>query len=116
MRRVGLLTSDDATNLLQFLDQMHFGMQAAGGVDQQYVNATALGCLDAVKDHGGRIGAGAVLDHFDTDSLTPDIELFDRSGTKSVAGDEQRLFPGAVKLRGEFADGGGFADAIDAEK
>ena len=48
--------------------------------------------------------------------LAPGVELLDGGGAKSIAGDQQYLFAIVAVLGGELADGGGLADAVDAEK
>ena len=57
-----------------------------------------------------------MFDDIDADALSPNIELLDRRSAKSVGGHEQNFLARVAVLRREFADSGGFADAVDAEK
>ena len=91
-------------------------MQPAGGVDEQDIDAAAFRRLHAVEDHRRGIGAGLMFDDIDADVAAPGVELLDGGGAESIAGDQQYFFAIVAVLGGEFADGGGLADAVDAEK
>ena len=54
-----------------------------------------------------------MLDHGDTGTLTPDVELFDSGGAEGVGCAEHHLVSGGFELGGEFADGGGLAHSVD---
>ena len=57
-----------------------------------------------------------MFDDVDADALSPNIELLDGGGAKSIAGDEQDFLAGGAVLRRELADRRGLADAVDAQK
>src|SRR5687768_7471745 len=95
---------------------MYLGMKTAGGIDKENVNASALGSLHPIVNNRGRIGTGSLFDQLHTGSPAPSFQLFDRRGAKRVTRDQQNLLAVGFILGGEFADGGGFADAVDAEE
>jgi hypothetical protein len=67
-----------------------------------------------IENHCGRIRATALGHYRHVIALAPCLELFNRSSTKGIAGgqhDGKTFFP--VPLR-QFANGGGFARAVDA--
>ena len=90
-------------------------MQAPGAIDQQHVGAAGAGFGEGVEGEAGGVGFVAAGDDVAAGALAPDLELFDGGGAEGVAGDEHgfhALF--GVELR-QFADGGGFAGAVDAD-
>jgi len=66
--------------------------RSAGRVDNQHVNAAALGRFAGVVRNGRRIRAHLVFHDLNADPLRPDGQLIDRRGTKSVAGADHHLF------------------------
>src|SRR3970282_854459 len=95
---------------------MHFCVQPAGGVDEQYVDAPVLGRLNAVVNDRGGVGAGAMFDDVHTGTLPPGVKLLDGGGAKGVRGDQQDFLAGRSILCRELADGGGFTDTVYAEE
>ena len=61
------------------------------------------------------IASGLGLDDFGAGALSPDFELIDGGGTKSVGGAEQDVFSLRAEDLREFADRRGLARAVDAD-
>src|SRR5215813_2685345 len=95
---------------------MKLCVQPSCGVDKNNVGAPAFRCLQAVKNHGRRISAGTMLDDLNAHFFSPSFELFNGCCAKCVARDEEYFFAAVAELSRHFTDGGGLADAIDAEK
>ena len=55
------------------------------------------------------------MDHGGAGSLGPYAQLFDGGGPEGVGGADIDFLAGLGELGGQFADGGGFADAVDAD-
>ena len=51
MGRVGLLPGDHPADFFKLFDQVNLGVQAAGGVDEQDVDAAAFSRLHSVEYH-----------------------------------------------------------------
>ena len=89
-------------------------MQASGGVDKNHVGIARLGRSHGIEDNGCRVGAGFLLDDFHAIAMSPNFELFDRCGAKSVRcakHDVQVLLAQPVR---ELPDARGFSRSIDS--
>ncbi len=94
-------------------------MEAAGGVDDEYLRVAGLGGGAGVVECGGGVAALLGLDDLDVGALGPDFELLDGGGAEGVGGAEEdgsgwSIFS-AGEVGGELAGGGGFAGAVDAD-
>ena len=67
----GQLFADDPVQLLQFLHQVVFGVQASGGINEQVSRLARLGGGHGVVRDGGRVGAVSAGDDFDLEALRP---------------------------------------------
>ena len=114
VRRGGVKFGDDALDFFQFFHQVVLGVQAAGGVDDEDVYAARGGGLQRVVGDGGGIGAGALGDDRDVVARAPGLQLFDGGGAEGVARGEHDFFAFLLEVACQFADGGGFACAVDA--
>src|SRR3984885_14712046 len=115
VRGAGDYLGGGALHLVELGHQVRLGVQAAGGVHDDDISAAGARGGERVENDGGGIGAGFLFDHFDAGAACPDFELFDGGGAESIGGAEHHgdaLFFQAI---GEFADGGGFAGAVDAD-
>ena len=74
-----------------------------------------LGRGDGVIDDGGGVGALVLADDVAVGALRPDLELVGRGGAEGVARAQEDLFALVAQLVRELADGGGLADAVDAD-
>jgi hypothetical protein len=90
-------------------------MQAAGRIDDQRANLAGLGGMEGVEDDGARVGALRLADDLGLSALGPNFELLDGGGAEGVGSAEQDGFAVVLQALGEFADGGGFAGAVDAD-
>ena len=115
VRRAGNDFGGGALHFFELGHQVGFGVQAAGGVDDDHVGAARFGGGQRVEDDGGGIGAGFLLDHFDAVALRPDFELLDGGGAKGVGGAEHHAASFLAQAIRELADAGGFAGAVDAD-
>src|SRR5580692_1031371 len=112
VRRAGNNFGGGALHFFEFLHEIGFGVQAAGGVDDDGVGGTRFGCGHGVEDHGGGIGAGLLLDDFHTIALRPNFELFDGGGAEGVRGTEDDAASILAQTICELANTRGFAGAI----
>ena len=96
--------------------------QAAGGVDQHHVLAARFASGHGVEAHGGGVAPVLADDvyrvseplraHFR--SRGPDVQLLTRGCAKGVGSGQQHSRTVAGQMAGEFANGRGFACAVDA--
>ena len=71
VRRAGQLFAHDAMQLLQFLHQIVFRVQAAGGIDEEIIRFARLRGGDGIVRDGGGIGSVSAGDHLDFQTLRP---------------------------------------------
>ena len=116
VRRAGNESRGGSAHLVELVHQSGFGVQAAGGVDVEIVDAARLGGGDGVVEHGRRVAALTRLDHLHARARGPDFELLDRRGAKSIGGAEEHGVPLCAGPRGELAAGGRFAGAVNADE
>ncbi len=115
VRRAGHLALGRATHLVELFHEVGFRVEAAGGIDEHEVGLAGFGGGERVEKGGGRIAALLGLDKVDAGALRPDFELFDGGGAEGVGGAQEHASAFATVKRGEFAGGGGFAGAGDAD-
>src|ERR1041384_901248 len=109
------LLADHATNLRQLLHQVRLRVEAAGGVDHHDVPAPRLSGPDRVERDRCRSAAPPGSDEGGACARGPAPELRLGRGTESVrSGDDDRA-PVLAELRGELADRGRLAGAVDAD-
>ena len=89
VRRAGNLLAHDAMQLLQFLHQVVFGVQAARRIDEQIIRLARLRGGDGVMRDGRGVGAVRAGDHCHFEPLAPEFDLLDGGGAKGVAGRQQ---------------------------
>ena len=111
----GIQLGDDALHFGQFVHEVALGVQAAGGVDDEHIHMAGAGGFQSVVGDGGRVGAVGLGDDGDGVAFAPDLELLDGGGAEGVARGQQDAVAVALKSMGELADGGGLADAVDAD-
>ena len=85
MRRIFVQLLHDANDFFQFFHQVRFILQTPCGIGYQHVHVTRLRRLDGVKDHGCGIRTGMLSNHRDVVALAPDLQLFYRRRTESIA-------------------------------
>ena len=113
VRRLGHGFLQNAFDLFDFFHQVQLGGQASGGVGQYDVGFAGFSGLDGVVADGGGIAFG-LGDDGDTVAFAPFLELLAGGGAEGVACGEDDGFALLLEVFGEFADGGGFARAVDA--
>lgn len=112
----------------EFLEAGHEArvvVAAAGGVDEDDVEVVVFGVRDGVAGDVGGVFAVALFVEFDAAEVFAvgevfevagvDAELFDGAGAEGVAGRDQEGEVVLEEEEGEFGEGGGFADAVDAD-
>ena len=104
-----------ALDLAQFGHQALLRVQAAGGVGDQHFGAARLRRLQRVEGDRRRVRVLALRDHRHAVALAPGLQLRDRGGAEGVAGGEHQRTAFVLEALGELADGGGLADAVDAD-
>ena len=115
VRRFRVEAAEHAADLGQFLHQVRLVLEAAGGVDDQRVDAGRGRLLDAVEHDPGGIAAFLAGNDRRADAVAPDLELLDRRGAEGVAGGEQDAIILFLQPVAELADRGGLARAVDAD-
>ena len=90
-------------------------MQTTCGIDEDHVHTLCLGGLDAVKDNGSGVCALVLADDGSAGTTCPDLQLVSCSGTEGIACHQQDLLALAHQLLGDLANGGGLADAVNAD-
>ncbi len=88
-------------------------MQTSCGVDNHHVGPISLGRGKSVVGNGCRVGTHLLLDDRHANTLTPDANLLDSSGTESVGSAKINLLARLLKLIGKLADSGGLAHTVD---
>jgi hypothetical protein len=73
---------------------MDLRVKSSRRVDEQDIDTTTLGRLNAIINYCGRIGPGPMFDHVDTDPLCPRLELLDGSRTKGICSHQEDFLPG----------------------
>ena len=113
VRRVGHGFLQYALHFFDFFHQVELGGQAAGGVGQHDVDFARFGRFDGIEADGGGIAFDLGDDGYAV-AFAPFLELFARCGAERVACREYHGFALRLEVFGQFADGGGFARAVDA--
>jgi hypothetical protein len=78
-------------------------------------DAARLRRLQRVERDRGRIGVLALRDHRHAVALAPGLQLRDRGGAEGVAGGQHQAVALVLEAARQLADGGGLADAVDAD-
>ena len=115
MRRLRIEFGQYPFDLGQLRHQVVLGMQTAGGVGDQDVEAARFRGLQGVECDRGRIGVLALGDDRDVVALAPDLQLLHGGGAEGVAGGQHQAVAVLLEAARQLADGGGLADAIDAD-
>src|SRR5579883_418405 len=112
-RRIELLHY--AHDLFEFGHQLGSVLQPPGRVHDQNVGARLARALKRIISEACRIRAALACNDFAAEPLAPDLQLFDGSGAKSVAGDQHHALAFVSQSGSELADRRGLARAIDAD-
>jgi hypothetical protein len=102
-------------DLFEFLHEVVFVVEAAGGVADEELSTEAFGFFVAVEADGGGVAVLRAFDEGDLEALGPDLELLNGSGAEGVGGGEDDAVALVVKEVGEFGGGSGFAGAVDSD-
>src|SRR5262249_50877327 len=104
---------DHAMHLLQLLHQVLFGMQPAGGVQEQIVSLARLRGRNRVMRHSRGIGTVSSGYDLDLQSLPPEFQLLNGSGPKSITGTQQCNFPTQPDQMLQFGRRRGLPRSVD---
>ncbi|GBE12838.1 hypothetical protein BMS3Abin13_01130 [bacterium BMS3Abin13] len=115
MRGASHFLADHPLDLFQLLHEIHLGVQATGGVDDNDIKGVGGSIFDTVKNDRGRIDAGLPGHHLHPGPFSPDPELIDSRGPEGIAGHQQDRMTGTGKLGGNLADGRRLAHPVDAD-
>ena len=85
VRRAGNHLLGGAAHLLQLRHQVLFGLQAAGGVDDDVIHAARAGRLQRVEQHGAGIAARALPDHGASPCAAPQISSCSMAAARNVS-------------------------------
>lgn len=111
----GILAADDTVDLFEFLHEVVFVVEAAGGVADEELGTETFGFFVAVEADSRGVAVLRAFDEGDLEALRPDLELFNGSGAKGVGGGEDDAMTLVMEEVGELGSGSGFARAIDAD-
>ena len=84
MWRIRIELAERPLHLLQLGHQIRFGVLATSGIAEQKVDLILQSALVGVITKRGRIGTVLAADHFNPESLGPNVKLLDRGGAKSI--------------------------------
>src|SRR5215204_1079730 len=115
LRRLGDRLLHDAAQLGELCHEVVLGVQPAGGVDDQHVDAARVRRLHGIEDDGAGVRPLLVGDHRRPDPLAPDFELVDRRRAEGVAGGDEDVTAKPLVIGGKFGDRGRLADSVDAD-
>ena len=104
-----------AAHLVELFHEVGFGVEAAGGVDDEDLGPAGFGGGAGVVEGGRGVATLLGFDDLDAGALGPDFELLDGGGAEGVGGAEQHATVLGGEVRGELARGGGFAGAVDPD-
>ena len=90
-------------------------MEPSGGVDNNHIHLSGPGGLDAVVDHGGRVGSLVLADNGRAAAACPDFQLVGCRRPEGIRRHQQHPLSLPGQLGGDLADGGGFAHAVDPD-
>ena len=105
----------DALDLAQLVHQAGLGVQPAGGVDHDHVDAALDAPVDRVECDGGGIGLFLAAHDLGTDPLTPRLQLVGGSRAERVRRAEHDTTPVGDQDACQLAGRGGLAGAVDAD-
>ena len=114
--RFGIVAPDDAAHLLQLCHQVRLDVQAARRVDDDDVRLFRLRGGDRVVDDGGGVAALLMPDDANFGAVCPDGELICRCRAEGIRRGDGDALLFLYEIIGELADGGRFADAVDADE
>ncbi len=115
VRRAGNYFRGRAAHFFEFGHEIRFRVQTSGGVHDDGVGVARARGGKRVENDGRGIGARLLVNQFGVRALGPDGELLGGGGAKSVARGEDHFLSLLVQAIRQFADGGGFAGAVDAD-
>ena len=104
-----------AAHLIELGHEIFFVVKAAGGVYDDEIGFACAAGLEGVEDDGAGVGALGLFDEFGVGAGGPDFELFDGGGAEGIGGGDEDGLSFVVEAAGEFAGGGRFAGAVDAD-
>src|SRR5580704_10849855 len=106
---------DYPVDLAQFLHQIGFVVEAACRIDDDDIGVPGNAALDGVEGYGAGVGAHSLFDDRHPNPITPDAELVNGGGTEGIGCAKEDGITSLLEVIGEFANGGCFADAVDAD-
>ena len=90
-------------------------METAGGVDKDDIGSTGHCSADRIESDRCRVGAHLLLYYLRAGPFSPYVELIHSGGAEGIRRTDNDLFALLSKGGGNFAYGGGLADAVDAD-
>ena len=103
-------------HFLQLAHEVGRRVKAPRRVDEHEVGAAALGALDGVVAHAGRIAAALAGDHLDVRALRPHFQLLDGRRAERVGAAEDDRATCVGRLLRQLAHRGGLAGTVDAHE
>ena len=104
-----------AFDLGQFGHQIDLVVQTAGRIDDHDVGSLRLGRGNGVESDRGGVGAHLLAHHGHARAFGPYGQLVDGGGAERIGRTENDFVAPAGVLRGQFANGRGFAYAVDTD-
>src|SRR5262245_39586834 len=114
VRRSRLDLAHDAHHLFQFAHQFGAVLQTSRRIDEHDLDALFFGCGDCIEGEPGSVSARLASHHMRTCAFSPDLQLIDRGGPKSVTRNEHHAFSLRAESRRKLANGRGLTGTVDA--
>ena len=89
-------------------------MQTPCRVDKQNIRLAGDCGFHGIKNNCSRVCAFCVLDNVAAGAFAPDFQLFGSSGAEGIGSGNHNLVVKQVEIICQFADGSGFANAVNA--
>src|SRR5215470_5788403 len=104
-----------ALHFFEFGHEVRLGVQSACSIHDDDFGRARFGSGYRIVNNGGWVGAGFLLDDFNSVALRPDFELLDGGGAKSVRGTKHYATILPAKPVCQLANASGLACAIYAD-
>src|SRR5690606_35951695 len=109
------LLLDHTLDLAELVHQTGLGVQAAGGVDQNDVDALLDATSNGVEGNSSGIAAFLSANNLSADALGPRLQLIGRSSTERVSGTKKHPSPVSDQYAGQLARRGGLAGSVHTD-
>ena len=89
---VGDFSGDDVSNFCQLPHEVFLGVESSSSVENEKISISGDGGLAGIEGDGGRVSTGLVFYDLNSDSVSPDCELFDGGGAEGITSGDDYVF------------------------